>query len=180
MEVKMLNIAEMARKSQVNRRNLQAAIEGLRGLSMPVSKAVAQVYGTDAITLYVLSQAKSLGRKADEGDTPAVLRGMAGVMDELGKQKEEDLVAGGADLANAIHELNALLLRARAKALTFAKPARTQDGPETATLSDQTLRDAFGAVRRYESGAKKSRDVFGVAIPQGTGAERDGYGRKMG
>lgn len=179
-EAKTMTIAELARKSGVDRANLRNAIEGLRGFSVPVAKAVAQVYGTDAIALYVMSQAKALENKAEAGEYPTVLRGVAGVIDELGKQKEEDLAAGGADLANAIHELNALLLKAKAKALTFAKPAGFQDAAETATLSDQTLRDAFGAVRRHEKTTKAARDAFGIRGTNGTGSERDAHGRKMG
>lgn len=173
-----MSVAELARKSGVDRGNLWTAIEGRRGFSMPVAKAVAPVFGTDAIALYVMSQAKSLEKKDEAGDTPAVLRGIASIVGELRKQSEEDLAAGGADLVTAMLQLHALLLRAQATALTFAKPANTADAAETTTLSDQILRDAFGSVQRHQKVTKAARDAFGMRGTNGTGAERDGYGRK--
>lgn len=177
-----LTVADLARKANVDFGNLRNALAGDIRMSANVAKSVAGVLQVNPAVLYVEAGARSIKSHAEAGDLGAVHKGIGAIFGQLATFAPKEIETGGADLAEAISSLTAILTEAQANSgLTFGAPADAQDAPEKATLSDKVIRDARAVIARYEKKANApTRDSFGVRIKAGPGNERDGYGRSTG
>lgn len=155
----------VAKKVGIDKSTLYGAAKGQRGLSLDVAKKVAGEVGTRPVGLYVASQVRHLAKKSEEGDIGAVLRGAAGVVDQLLKLKKSDLVGETEELAEALADLADLITNARTDVETGIAMGAIPSGTEQAL--------------KAEKPALKSRDLFGRVMPEPGKVERDPYGRRI-
>jgi transcriptional regulator with XRE-family HTH domain len=151
---------QLALKVGIDPSVLSGLRNGKRGLSLKDARTLAPYFQTQAIGLYVDSQAALVKSRVAEGEAGKALRGLASVMEELQDLPEEDLAAEGKELRKSLSALAALVAE-------VLEPT-DDEAPEEDTGT------------KKPKIAKKSRDGYGKAIEQETGkVNRDAYGKRL-
>lgn len=165
-----MSIRQLSRRSGVPHPNISSANTGKRGLSLASAKKISEaVDGDKPVALYLQSQTKAIKSKLDAGGgKAAALQAITAVVRELEKVPREELAVEGDELTAAVEALHALL----GDAMTGATTAATK------SAEDRPSRDAYG--RRVPEGSGTERDAFGRAVTKSEGpVNRDAFGRRM-
>lgn len=143
-----------ARKAEFDPRNLSAALKGRRDLPVSACKRLAPVTGESPAALFAAASAMGIAAKSGEVGPGETLRRIGRVMRTLEGQFTSEEVGDSQLLQTALEALKQIALQAL---------------------------DAGGEVPTAEKSAENrpTRDAFGRRVAEGSGIERDAFGRRL-